>query len=104
MSGWLDRVLVPGVAYRLGRGDGEPEPLLRLCYAVVINTTDTPAERERDVFGNSLGLIRERCVLPFCGSAVVKRIVIGPVSQSAKSQRSQWLQETTKATVAFCLQ
>lgn len=30
MSGWTDRVLVPGVVYRLDEREGLPTPLLRL--------------------------------------------------------------------------
>ena len=52
MAGWIDRVVVPGVAYRLERREGLPTSLLRLRGVLVLNTGDTPPEREREVFGD----------------------------------------------------
>jgi NAD(P)H dehydrogenase (quinone) len=49
LKGWLDRVFRPGVAYRFEEGDaGEGIPIGRLkaLAAVVISTSNTPADRE----------------------------------------------------------
>ena len=62
MAGWLDRVLVPGVAYRLDAREGLPTSLLRLRSVLVLNTGDTPPEREKEVFGDPLDDIWRRCV------------------------------------------
>ena len=64
LAGWLDRVLVPGVAYRLQTAEGEPDGLLSLRTALILNTSDTPYEREVNVLGDPLHLIWENCVLP----------------------------------------
>lgn len=51
MAGWMDRVLVPGVAYRLDEAGGAPVPLLSLRQVLVVNTSDTTSEREAELFG-----------------------------------------------------
>ncbi len=93
LAGWLDRVLVPGVAYRLHSAEGEPEGLLSLRSALVLNTSDTPRERETDILGDPLNLIWKNCVLPYCGVNDVMRRMFGPVAGSSADQRDRWLDE-----------
>ena len=100
LVGWLDRVLVPGVAYRLERGEGQPQRLLRLRQALVLNTSDTPPDREREAFGDPLAAIWGRCVLPFCGVDGFRRMVSGPLAGSSPAQRAQWLEAATAAARA----
>lgn len=102
LAGWLDRVLVPGVAYRLQSADGEPDGLLSLEAALVLNTSDTPPEREAKVLGDPLHLIWENCVLPYCGVKNVKRHMFGAVAASDAAQRQNWLAEVeTISTSSF---
>ncbi|GAA1114764.1 hypothetical protein GCM10009630_10200 [Kribbella jejuensis] len=54
LAGWMDRVLVPGVAYRLDEAGGEPESLLSLREVLVFNTSDTTQDREAELFGDPL--------------------------------------------------
>ena len=91
LSGWLDRVLVPGVAYRLATAEGEPDPLLSVRTALILNTSDTPEEREKTVLGDPLQLIWGNCVLPYCGVQQVHRRTFGPVAGSTPQQREHWL-------------
>lgn len=93
LAGWMDRVLVPGVAYRLETADGRPEALLHLRSAVVFNTSDTDAERERLELGDPLQSIWARCVLPYCGAKEVQRLVFRPVVGSSEKVREGWLNE-----------
>lgn len=97
LAGWLDRVLVPGVAYRLPDAGGLPERLLGIRRLVVVNTTDTPAEREATVFGDPLAAIWERCVGTYLGSpttpTVVERTVLASVNEADDAQRTRWLDE-----------
>lgn len=97
LAGWLDRVLVPGVAYRLPDAGGLPERLIAIRRLVVVNTTDTPAEREATVFGDPLAAIWERCVGTYLGSAtsptVVERTVLASVNEADDAQRARWLDE-----------
>lgn len=93
LAGWMDRVLVPGVAYRLETADGRPEALLHLRNAVVFNTSDTEAERERLELGDPLQSIWTQCVLPYCGAKDVQRHVFRPVVGSSEEQRENWFNE-----------
>lgn len=102
LAGWLDRVLVPGVAYRLAEATGKPDGLLAVASALVVNTTDTPTEREAETFGDPLESIWTRCVLPYCGAARVERLVLGPVTESTTEQRADWLRQAAdRATTMF---
>ena len=92
MSGWLDRVLAPGVAYKLQNGAaGMPEAALQL-KSLVVTTGDTPLDREQEVFGDPLGAIWGNCVLPYIGSTENKRLHLSPVSTSTVEQRATWLE------------
>ena len=97
MAGWLDRVLVPGVAYRLDNRDGVPTPLLKLRSLLVLNTGDTPAERERDVFGDPLDAIWRRCVGAYLHRAVVERVLAGPLGDATDETRTRWLAQVRHA-------
>src|SRR5271157_3112448 len=60
LTGWIDRVLRPGVAYGFREndsGEGIPEGLLIAVTALVLNTSNTFPEREASVFGDPLETI-----------------------------------------------
>ena len=96
MAGWIDRVIVPGVAYALDAAEGEPVCLLQLRRLVVLNTGDTPPEREAEVFGDPLAAIWERCVGAYLGDATVERLLAGPLGGSTLEQRQAWLAQTDR--------
>ncbi|MFJ6797252.1 NAD(P)H-dependent oxidoreductase [Streptomyces sp. NPDC091268] len=91
LAGWVQRVLVPGVAYKLGAAEGEPAGLLRAGRALVLNTSDTPAEREDSEFGDPLQKIWAACVLPYVGVSDVRRTVFRTVGDSTDQERASWL-------------
>ena len=70
LKGWIDRVLRMEVAYRFvanDQGEGVPVGLLQAKVAMVFNTTNTPDERERKVFGDPLETLWKNCVSDLCG-------------------------------------
>lgn len=91
MAGWMDRVLVPGLAYRLDTREGLPTPLLSLRSLLVLNTGDTPAHREYQAFGDPLDAIWRRCVGTYLSPARVHRMLAGPVGGATDEQRDGWL-------------
>ena len=93
MAGWMDRVLVPGVAYRLDDAGGAPVPLLSLRQVLMLNTSDTNAEREAELFGDPLELIWARCLAPYLGQPHVERMVLRVVADADAAQREDWLQQ-----------
>jgi putative NADPH-quinone reductase len=93
MAGWMDRVFVPGVAYALDQAAGLPTPMLSLRTLVVLNTSDTPADRETSDFGDPLDAMWRRCLAPFVGSPVVERRVFRVVADADATERATWLAE-----------
>lgn len=96
LKGWVDRVFRPRVAYRFlpgDQGEGVPEGLLRISRALVLNTSNTPRQRERSVMGDPLEAIWKNCILRFCGVANVTRRMFQVVAGSTPAQRRRWLRE-----------
>ena len=99
LKGWIDRVNRPGVAYEFLEGDsgeGVPLGLLRARTALVFNTTNTPLERETQVFGDPLETLWKNCVFGLCGVNDFQRRVFGVVVTSTAEQRAAWLAEVEK--------
>ena len=96
MTGWVDRVLREGGAYGFPEGDnggGLPIGLLKAKAALVFNTSNTPQEREENVFGDPLERIWKDCIFDFCGVRVFDRIMFRVIADSTPEDREQWLDE-----------
>ena len=96
LKGWVDRVMRPRVAYNFLEGDsgeGVPQGLLRARTAIVLNTANTPPERETTVFGDPLDLTWGRCIFGLCGVTDVRRRVFAVVVTSTPEQREAWKAE-----------
>ncbi|MET0468864.1 MAG: NAD(P)H-dependent oxidoreductase [Aeromicrobium sp.] len=102
LTGWINRVVVPGVAYRLADATGYPEPLAPVDRLFVVNTSDTTDEREETLYKDPLASIWGRCVAPYLGSPTVTRRVLRPVTDATDEQRLAWIDEVgALATEAF---
>lgn len=102
LKGWVDRIIRPGVAYEFLEGDsgeGIPNGLLRGKTALVFNTSNTPEERERRVFGDPLEALWKNCVFDLCGVESFYRRMFNVIVTSSEAQRKDWLQEV-KETVS----
>ena len=100
LKGWVDRVIRPGVAYEFlegDKGEGIPKGLLKATAALIFNTSNTPAERERDVFGDPLESLWKNCVLALCGVTNVHRKMFTVVVTSSAAERARWLEEVEDA-------
>ncbi len=103
MKGWIDRVFRPGVAYRFLEGDsgeGVPVGLLRAETAIVFNTSNTPPEREMQLFGNPLERLWKKCILEFCGVKNVVRETFSVIVTSSPEQRVAWLRRVEEIVEA----
>ena len=83
MKGWIDRVFAPEAAYTFAKGvdqGDEPIGLLRAASALVLNTGNTPMDRENDHFGDPLDQIWRACILNYCGIKHVQRKLFGVVN------------------------
>jgi len=96
LKGWVDRVIRPGVAYEFlegDKGEGIPKGLLKAQAALVFNTSNTPGERERDVFADPLETLWKNCVFGLCGVGNFHRKMFCVVVTSSADERARWLQE-----------
>ncbi len=96
VKGWIDRVLRPGVAYRFLEGDtgeGIPVGLLGAKIALVVNTSNTPREREIAAFGDPLERLWRDCIFSLCGVPVFHRRMFSVVVASTLEERRRWLGE-----------
>ncbi len=96
LKGWIDRVIRSEVAYRFEEGDsgeGVPKGLLRAKKAVVFNTSNTKAQRERSQFGDPLETLWKTCIFDFCGIKNFRRRTFSVIITSTETERATWLSE-----------
>ncbi|MDP3563284.1 MAG: NAD(P)H-dependent oxidoreductase [Methanoregula sp.] len=96
LKGWIDRIIRPGVAYRFAErdsGEGIPIGLLVAKAVIVFNTSNTPVQREHEVFGDPLERIWKDCIVSFCGVPAFHRRMFRVVVTSTEEQRKAWLSE-----------
>ena len=101
VKGWIDRVFAPDAAYGFIKGVDQgdiPVGLLATKVALVINTGNTPLDREREAFGDPLERMWRDCILTYCGIGEVMRALFGVVATSSEDERRRWLLEA--ATLA----
>ena len=101
LKGWIDRVLRPGVAYTFAEGnsgDGELIGLLKASVVVVLNTSDTPHERELSTYGDPLEILWKNNMLISCGVKSYYRKTFGVIVTSTPEQRKEWLREVKEIT------
>ena len=100
LKGWIDRVFRLNTAYGYAEGDGYdavPIGLLKAKKAYIFNTSNTPADREQNVFGDPLELIWKKCVFDLCGVTNVHRKMYGSLAGSSEAQRNEWLNEVANS-------
>lgn len=95
LKGVLDRVLLPGWAYRyrplpFGLPGGLPQGLLTGRSARVVLTSDTPAWLLR-ITGDHAARVLRTDVLGFCGFGPVRVRRLGGVRWSTPQRRAGWL-------------
>jgi putative NADPH-quinone reductase len=104
LKGWIDRVFRSGVAYRFLEGDsgeGVPVGLLKAKVAIVFNTSNTPANREKDAFGDPLETLWKDCLFNLCGVKTFHRRMFGVMVTSTPALRHQWLDEVKETMGCF---
>jgi NAD(P)H dehydrogenase (quinone) len=99
LKGWVDRVLRQGVAYTFGtndKGEGIAIGLLKAKAALVFTTSNTPRDRELEVFGDPLENLWRTCVFDFCGVSRFHRTNYEVVVMSTLEQRQAWLEDVRR--------
>lgn len=94
LKGFLDRVLLPGFAFKYRPSKAFPEKLLKGRSAHIVATMDTPPWYFRWIyFAPGLRQLKKN-TLEFCGVQPVRSLALGPVLGSSSRQRAQWLEKT----------
>lgn len=100
VKGWMDRVFAEGAAYAFAKGEDAgdaPIPLLVGKRGLIVNTSNTTAEREADTFGDPLERIWRDCLLGYSGFERIDRLVLRVVATSTPSERAAWLVQVEEA-------
>lgn len=95
MKGYVDRVFRPPYAYDFDpdRQDLPARGMLAGKSALVLNTSNTEAEREEGYFHDPLEWEWIRCVFGFCGISRSRRRMFRIVASSTPDERAAWLAE-----------
>jgi len=104
LKGWIDRVIRPGVAYQFlegDKGEGIPVGLLKARIAIVFNTSNTPAEREINIFGDPLERLWKDCVFGLCGIKFFHRDIFRVMVTSTLKQRKMWLRHVEQVVKKY---
>lgn len=91
LKGFLDRVFLPGFAFKFRPGKSFPDPLLVGRTAHLLVTMDTPPWYFRWVY-RAPGLHQmARTTLAFCGIRPTATLAQGPVVGASAAQRAAWV-------------
>jgi 1,4-dihydroxy-2-naphthoate polyprenyltransferase len=90
LKGFLDRVLLPGFAFR-EQANGGFEGLLGGRTAHLITTMDMPPWVYRFIYRANGHHAMKRSALGFCGIKTTRILSLGPVKDSDAAQRQNWL-------------
>lgn len=94
LKGFLDRILLPGFAFRYD-GQGRPERLLGGRSARLLLTMDSPPWYFRWLQKAPAIHQLARATLGFCGVHPVRITCCGPVIGSQPAQHQRWLQQAS---------
>lgn len=96
LKGFVDRVFLPGFAFKYRENSSLWDKLLTGKTAHLIITTDTPSWYNRLIYQQSGQKIMKRNILQFCGINKVRISEIGPIKPSKLDTRLQWLEKVKR--------
>jgi len=92
-KGFVDRLFLPGLAFRYRENSAFWDKLLKGKTARILTTLDQPGWYYRLAFGRpSVNQLR-RSILEFCGIKPVKVTYFGIIRNSKEEQREKWLRK-----------
>ncbi|QYJ67413.1 NAD(P)H-dependent oxidoreductase [Flavobacterium litorale] len=91
-KGFIDRLFLPGMAFKYRENSVFWDKLLKGKTARIITTMDQPGWYYWLVFGRPSINQLKKTVLQFCGVKPVKVTAIGIIKTSSVAQREKWLQ------------
>lgn len=96
LKGFIDRVFLPGFAFKYREHSSFVDKLLSGKSAHLIVTTDAPPWYNKLVYKNAEYNVMKRNILKFCGVAPVRVTEIGPIRGSSETLRAKWLAKVTQ--------
>ncbi len=93
MKGFIDRLFLPGIAFRYRENSIWWDKLFSGKTARIITTLDQPSWYYRLFFGRPSVNQFKKSVLRFCGINPVKITYVGVVKTSTEKQRIRWVNE-----------
>lgn len=90
-KGFVDRLFLPGFAYKYRENSVWWDKLLTGKTAHIITTLDQPGWYYRWAFGRPSVNQLKKSILEFCGIQPVKVTYIGPIRNSSLARREAWL-------------
>lgn len=100
LKGFIDRVFLPGFAYRYRKGSPLWDRLLAGKSARLIVTLDTPSIYNRLVYRRAGYRVMKKNVLEFCGIKPVRITEFAPIRKSSPEQRERWLDQVRRLGAA----
>lgn len=91
LKGFIDRIFLPGFAFKYRPGAAFPEQLLGGRTAHMLVPLDTPAWYFKWIYRMPAIQQMERTTLAFCGIKPLKTRMFGPLISSTAAQREAWL-------------
>lgn len=97
LKGFVDRVFLPGFAFRYREDSPGWDRLLGGRSARLLVTMDTPPWYYRWIYRMPGHQQMRRTILEFCGVRPVRISSFGPVKVSSAARRGQWLEAARRA-------
>jgi len=91
LKGFIDRVFVPGFAFKYRPGSNLWDKLLKGKTTEIICTIDYPVWYFKYFLGEGGIKVMRKMILDFCGLKTLGTTYIGPVRPSTDADRRQWL-------------
>ncbi|MCP3775054.1 NAD(P)H-dependent oxidoreductase [Paenibacillus sp. MZ04-78.2] len=91
LKGFIDRIFLPGFAYKYRENSSLIDKLLTGKSAHLIVTADTPYWYNKLAYGHAEYNVMKRNILKFCGVSPVRVTELGPIKGSSEEKRANWL-------------
>lgn len=99
MKGFIDRLFLPGFAYKYRENSVWWDKLLKGKTAHIITTLDQPGWYYRLTYGRPSVNQLKKSTLEFCGVKPVKVTYLGIIRDSKEEQREKWLKKVKELGV-----
>lgn len=96
LKGFIDRVFLPGFAFKYRRNSPLPEQLLKGKTARLIVTMDSPYVYYRFYLGQPGHQMMKHSILKFCGVGTVRATNITQLRKMPETARRQWLERVQR--------